>query len=218
MSTMSLRLLPVATLLTGLALLGTARAADEKNDAGFVALFNGKDLSGWKFHLPKGTDPAKTWMVKEGILICSGKPTGYLYTDKSHKNYVLRYDWKYVKPQNGEKSTLNSGALIHIQEHKIWPRSVEAQGANANHGFLYFLGCKKIGEAKYDKAAKDKATKPVGEWNTTEITCKADGSIAVKINGTPVSSGQSDLTEGPIGFQSEGALIEFRNIKIKELK
>ena len=39
-----------------------------------------------------------------------------------------------------------------------------------------------------------------------------------KINGTEVSSGKSDLTEGPIGFQSEGALIEFKYIKIKEMK
>ena len=42
--------------------------------------------------------------------------------------------------------------------------------------------------------------------------------ITAKINGTPVSSGKSDLTEGMIGFQSEGAEIHFRNIKIKQIK
>ena len=46
---------------------------------------------------------------------------------------------------------------------------------------------------------------------------KADGSIAVKINGTPVSTGKSPLTSGHIGFQSEGAEIHFRNIEIKEM-
>jgi hypothetical protein len=168
--------------------------------------------------MPKGADPAKTWSVKDGVIVCTGKPNAYFYTDRSFKDYVLRYDWRYVKPEKGEKSTYNSGALIHIQTHKIWPKCVEVQGANANHGVLYFLGCKKIGEAKYDKAAKDKATKPIGEWNTTEITCAADGTISASINGTPVSSGKSDLTEGPIGFQSEGAVIEFRKIRIKSMK
>jgi hypothetical protein len=201
----------------GLLLLGSLRAADKADD-GFTDLFNGKDLKGWKFVLPKRTDPAKTWSVKDGVIVCTGKPNGYFYTDKSFKDYVFRYDWRYIKPGKGEKSTYNSGALIHIQKHKVWPKCVEVQGANANHGFLYFLECKKVGEAKYDKAARDKATKPIGEWNTTEITCKADGSIMAKINGTEVSSGKSDLTEGPIGFQSEGAVIEFRKLQIKQLK
>ena len=87
---------------------------------------------------------------------------------------------------------------------------------NRDHGKLLFLKTK--GKGQWDKEAKDKATRPVGQWNTTEIICKADGSIEAKINGTEVSSGKSDLTEGPIGFQSEGAEIHFRAIKIKERK
>ena len=202
-------------LAAGLSLIGPATAADKEGDAGFKDLFNGKNMDGWKTQLPKDADPAKTWSVKEGTIVCTGKPNGYFYTDKSFKNYVLKYDWKYIKPEAGQKSSFNSGALIHIQEHKVWPKCVEVQGANANHGTLYFLSCKKI-EANYDKAAKDKATHPIGEWNTTEITCKADGTISAKINGTQVASGKSDLTEGPIGFQSEGAEIHFRNIKISK--
>ena len=88
---------------------------------------------------------------------------------------------------------------------------------NFNHGQLLFLGVKPTAN-KFDRPARDKAVKPVGEWNTTEITCRADGSITAKINGTEVSSGKGELTEGPIGFQSEGAEIHFRDIKIKELK
>jgi hypothetical protein len=208
--------LPVAALLAAAALLGRARAADK--DEGFTDLFNGKDLTGWKFQMPGKADPARTWSVKGGVIVCTGRPNAYFYTDRSFKDYVLRYDWRYIRPEKGQKSTFNSGALIHIQNHRIWPKCVEVQGANANHGFLYFLGCKKIGPAKYDQAAKDKATRPIGEWNTTEITCKADGTITASINGAAVSSGKSDLTEGPIGFQSEGAVIEFQRIRIKERK
>jgi hypothetical protein len=212
----TLRWLPV-TLLAGVVLHSSAAAAD-KGD-GFTPLFNGKDFTGWKFFLDpkaKGAEPSQTWSIKDNMIICTGQPLGYFYTEKPYKNYVLSYDWQYMQPPEGKKSTFNSGALVHIQEHKIWPKCIEVQGANKNHAFLYFLGAKKL-DAKYDQATKDKVTKPIGEWNTTEITCKADGSIIAKINGTEVSSGKSDLTDGQIGFQSEGAEIHFRNIKIKEL-
>jgi hypothetical protein len=173
----------------------------------------------------KDADPAKTWSVKDGIISCTGSPNGFFYTDKSYKDYVLLYDWQYRRPEgltNDASFKGNSGCLVHIHNPEqpavggVWPQCVEVQGMNLNHGELYLLKTK--GTKKYDRAAKDKATKPVGEWNTTEITCKADGSISAKINGTPVSSGRSDLMEGMIGFQSEGAEIHFRNIKIKQLK
>jgi hypothetical protein len=210
--------LTLAALAACLALRGPAPAAEPKED-GFTPLFNGKDFTGLKFEV-KG-DPEKTWSVKEGTLVCTGHPNGYFYTDKSYKNYVLVYDWRYKRPSgltDDLKFGGNSGCLVHIQPpHKVWPKCVEVQGMNRDHGMLLFLGCKKL-EAKYDRAARNKATKPVGEWNTTEITCGADGSISCKINGTEVSSGRGNLTEGVIGFQSEGAEIHFRNIKIKEMK
>jgi hypothetical protein len=211
--------LPLVLVAAGLAVLSpTTAAEDKKDDEDFKSLFNGKDFTGWKVILQGKADPEKTYSIKDGMVICTGHPHGYFYTDKSYKNYVIRYDWRYIKPEEGKKSSYNSGLLVHIHPpHKVWPQCVEVQGANANHGILYFLGCKKI-ESKYDQATKDKVTKPIGEWNTTEATCKDDGTIVAKINGTEVSSGKSDLTEGVIGFQSEGAEIHFRNIKIKELK
>jgi hypothetical protein len=215
------RCLPLAALALGLVCLGAnpTSAADDK-DEGFKELFNGKDFTGIKFEVGKG-DPMKTWSVKDGAIICTGRPNGYFYTEKPYKNYVLKYDWLYERPsglEDEEKFGGNSGCLVHINEpHKVWPKCVEVQGMNRDHGMLLFLNCKNMG-AKFDRPALQKARKKVGEWNTTEIECKADGSIAAKVNGTPVSSGKSDLTEGVIGWQSEGAPIHFRNIKIKELK
>jgi hypothetical protein len=204
-------------------LADSVTAADKNDQEGFRPLFNGKDFTGWKFLLPNNADPTKTWSVTDGVVICTGRPNGYFYTDKTYKNYVLRYDWQYKRPsglQDDSKFTGNSGALVHIQEpHKVWPKCIEVQGMNRDHGLLIGVaGIKLSPGAKFDREAKNKATKPVGEWNTTEIICKADGSIEAKINGTEVSSGKSELTEGPIGLQSEGAEIHFRNILLKELK
>ena len=214
---LSLRLLAVCAALQ----FTPAFAEEKKADDGFTPLFNGKDLSGWKtFFATKDADPAKTLTVKDGVLHCNGKPNGYFYTEKSFKNYVIRYDWRYPAEQP-EKTTLNSGLLVHIKEpHKVWPNCIEAQGRYMDHGKIYFMGFSKDAkkESKDDDAARKKALKPKEEWHTTEMTCNADGTIVVKINGIEVASGKSELTEGPIGFQSEGAAIDFRNIRIKELK
>jgi hypothetical protein len=207
-------------LAAGLVGLGTATAAD---DPGFTPLFNGKDLTGLKTFLgDKNADPSKTFLVKDGVLIVTGKPAGYFYTDKSYKDYVLRFDWRYARPE-GLKDDVsfkgNSGLLVHIQPpHMTWPKSVEVQGANASHGNTFGIGPKDnraTFKGSYDKAAQKKALKPVGEWNTTEVTTQG-GNITVKLNGTQVDSGSGQLTEGPIGFQSEGSEIHFRNIRIKQ--
>jgi hypothetical protein len=187
-------------------------------------LFNGTNLNGWKTYLDpkqKGADPAKTFVVQNGEIQVSGFPNGYFYTDKSYKNYVITYDWTYPKEQP-EKTTMNSGCLVHIQlphTEGAWPKSVEPQVRYDDHGKFFFPGFPKDGKPaqKFDEAAQKKALKPSYEWNTTEVTCKADGTVLVRINGVPVNETKSELTGGPIGFQSEGARINFRNIKIRML-
>ncbi len=205
----SRRGLPLAALLAAFA-LGGANAQDE----GFTPLFNGKDFQGWKFVIEgKEAKPGDTFTVKEGVIHVSGKPNGYFMTDKSYKNYVLRFDWQYPKKSG------NSGLLVHIQglpPKGAWPKSVEVQGMHTDHGRIFaILGAK--GKFDVDKEAQKKAIKGVGEWNTTEVVCK-DGEITSKVNGVQVCSGKGDLTEGPFGLQSEGIELWFKNIRIKETK
>jgi hypothetical protein len=214
------KFLSFAALLAGLAYLSSAASAAEE---GFKDLFNGKDLAGWKIFLKAGkTDEApKSFVsVKDGEIQVAGHPYGYLYTDKSFKNYVIRYSWTYPKDQP-EKTTMNSGLLVHIQApHKVFPKSVEPQGRYSDHGKLFFIGFGKDDkkEQTFDAKAHKKAVKNSDEWNTTEVTVRGDGSIEVRINGVLVSTGSSELTSGPIGFQSEGARIHLKNIQIKDLK
>jgi len=211
------RIWVTAALLGALVVwLGTSRAGEGE----FKNLFNGQDLKGWRFLVPKTADPDKTFMVQDGIIVVSGKPDGYFFTDKSYKNYILRFDWRYKRPkglEDDEKFGGNSGLLVHIQEpHKVWPKCVEVQGMNREHGNTFGVGGAK-GKFKFDKQALLDVRKPVGEWNTTEIICDG-GAITAKVNGKQVCTGKGELEEGQIGFQSEGAKIYFRNIKIKEKK
>ena len=202
------------TLASALALSVAALAADRDEGS---PVFNGKDLTGLKVQFKdadKDADPAKTFTVKDGALIVSGKPVCYIHTEKSYKDYVLTYEWRFPE---GSSPDSNSGCLVHITPpHKVMPRCVEPQGRYRDHGKLFFLGVK--GEGSFDEAAHKKALRPMGQWSTTEVTCKADGTVSVKLNGTPVAAGRSELTSGPIGFQSEGSEVHFRNIRIKEMK
>jgi hypothetical protein len=185
----SLRIAYYAVCAAGLGVLASQAPAGD--DKGFVDLFNGKDLTGWKTILSSGkADEGKVFTVNDGVVVVSGNPNGYFYTEKSYKNYVLRFDWKFIKDGN-------SGLLVHITGKHIFA----INGAT--------------GSFKKDAAAQKKAIK-IGEWNTTEVTVK-DGEITSKINGIQIATGKCDLMEGPFGFQSEGTELHFKNIKIKTL-
>jgi hypothetical protein len=154
----------LAALLAGLTCLCSAAGAAEEED--FKDLFNGKDLAGWKIFLKAGEETPKSFVsVKDGEIQVTGHPFGYLYTDKSFKNYVIRYSWTYPKDQP-EKTTMNSGLLIHIQApHKIFPKSVEPQGRYSDHGKLFFIGFGKDDkkEQTFDAKAQKRAVKKSDE-------------------------------------------------------
>jgi Domain of Unknown Function (DUF1080) len=206
------------TLLLALAALPLAASRSGAADDG-TPLLNGRDLTGWKVVFrdkEKDADPARTFTVRDGALIVSGKPTCYIHTEKSFKDYVLSFEWRFPE---GSSPDSNSGLLVHIQPpHRVMPKSVEPQGRYRDHGKLFFLGVKSDGTETFDAEAHKKALKPMGQWSTTEVTCAADGTVSVKLNGVPVSKGKTGLTEGPIGFQSEGFEVHFRNVRITERK
>ena len=58
----------------------------------WVDLFNGKDLSGW---VDVNTSP-DTWYVKDGMLICKGKPIGVMRSEKQYENFLLHVEWRHV--------------------------------------------------------------------------------------------------------------------------
>src|SRR5215472_13844259 len=81
------------SLLVVLASGSTVLAADPDKD-GFVPMFNGKDLTGW---VNVNTHPG-TFFVKDGMIITTGKPTGYLRTDKQYENFIVEFEWMHVPP------------------------------------------------------------------------------------------------------------------------
>jgi hypothetical protein len=193
-------------------------------------LFNGTDLDGWSHVLVgDGIKKEDVWSVKDGVLVCKGTPFGYLFTNESYQNFTLTFEWRWAPgSQPG-----NSGVLLRIagKPATFMPKCVEAQLKHENAGDIWaFFGANIEGDVARLKEIKDHkdlgnfrgigkikaAEKPPGEWNRYEITVSG-GTIELKVNGETVNQASGlDVLKGPIGLQSEGAEIHFRNIELKE--
>ena len=197
-------------------------------EAGFDAVFNGRDFSGIKFLLgpncrpqPEGcgrTDPGSVIWIDNGEIVTSGKVQGYWYTAQRYFDFTLRFDYRFERPVDldpgDEYFAGNSGYLLFVTEHKVWPKGIEVQGNNMN--MLHSFGMDAMVTSVDDPEARQRAYRPVGEWNSVEIVSK-DGEVKSYLNGLLISHvTEHEFTEaGHIGFQSEGAELHWRNIRIR---
>jgi hypothetical protein len=191
-----------------------------------IALFNGQNLDGWKPYLQDNSvDAAKVWSVKDNVLRCEGKPTGYLRTVESYSDYTLHLEWRWPE------KPANSGVLLNITgEDKVWPQCIEAQLQHLNAGDIVTIqkgsritinGVLYQPEntiAKVIPKQLSSSEKPAGQWNRYDIVCK-NGKIDLSVNGVRQNGGTGALpSAGNIGLQSEGGPIEFRNVYLIPLK
>jgi type 1 glutamine amidotransferase len=187
-----------------------------------VALFNGTDLTGWTGHLNDGGQLADVWSVTdEGVLVCKGRPIGYLHTEADHTNYTLRLEWRFnpVTKQAG-----NSGVLMRmIGPHQVWPRSIEAQlqsGAAGDYWNIENFPMQAVPERTNGRNTRRTATNenPIGEWNLYEITLW-HGHCVLRVNGEILNQAWDCLEiPGKLCLQSEGAEIHFRDIRLMPMR
>jgi hypothetical protein len=197
--------------------------AEEAGGGAWTSLFNGKDLEGWKFHLGKeGAGNTGAFAVTGGVLACSGNPSGYMYTPKAYRNFTLEFELAFIRPEgltNEAAFRGNSGCLIHIGATNalgVWPRCIEVQGMNSQMGLILPIPRDLKCTRTYEGKAAAEARKPVGEFNQVQIKVRG-GDMDISLNGVVVSTVRGcELTEGPVGFQSEGAATRWRNIRIRE--
>lgn len=188
-----------------------------------VALFNGKDISGWVSHLKNGAAADQTWSVKDGLLICTGSPGGFLRTEKSYEQYKFTVEWRFTKPGN-------TGVVVHMTPpDAVWPKSIECQGMNKNQGDFYLWSgataenttpltdkAGKIFGYRIGRAGAD-AEKPAGEWNTFSVICDKNA-VTILVNDKEVNKlTGANLTSGFIGLQSEGGAFEVKQAVIEPL-
>jgi hypothetical protein len=167
-----------------------AEPAKPAKEEGFTPLFDGKSFAGWKV---KATTP-KSWKVENGLLVLTGGGS-HLFTEKEYEDFVVRFEWRPAK------KGYNSGFYIRGGN--------QIQMAQGDAGRLFGA-----------KAAKGvpKLHKAPGEWNEWEVSCIGP-KVSLRVNGE-LAWEVDDFKpkRGPLGIEAEGAHIDFRNLRIREIK
>lgn len=202
--------------------VASVRADDKpsKPPEGFTALFNGKNLDGWK-----PTGKADVWVVEDGVIACKGGGGGYLLTEKEYGDFEFRCEYRWEKkggnsgvalrtPEKGDPAY--AGMEIQLIDDEGWPGKL----ADYQHtGSIYDV-----------QPAKTAKNKPIGEWNTVVIVCKGR-KVTITQNDVELTNANLDdykakaekhpglaREKGHIGFQSYNIRVDFRNVYVKELK
>ena len=182
-----------------------------KQESNWISLFNGKDLTGWKYDVPGEVK------VENGVIsILAKKHNLWLRTERNFKNFELKVEVKVPK------SGYNAGIGFRcVKTKKLYGFQCEIDQQKS--GSIYAIGKgwlhpkKKDGWGTFTKHASGSFKDE--KWNKFHIKC-VDDHIVVKINGHEVTNVKSDLfKEGSIAIQHHGRgdTHYFRNIEIKEL-
>src|SRR4051812_18939743 len=209
-----------------LALLFTCAVFGADED-GFVPLFNGRDLSGWV----NANCAPETWSVTNGMIHCTGHPTGAMRTDKQYENFILEVEWRHLS-SGGNSGVFIWGTPIAAPgvpflrgiEVQVLDHGFNVPGKNqwyTTHGDVFPIHgakMKPFGRHNGDRSfPSEERSKGFPEWNHYRIVC-TNGTLRLSVNGKEVSGGEDcNYRKGYLALESEGGPVEFRNIRIKEL-
>lgn len=200
-------------------------------DNGFVALFNGKDLTGWKALVGNPIARAKMspaeleaaqkaadektkgdWIVKDGLLVFTGHGEN-LATTKQYGDFEMFVDWK-ITPQGDAGIYLRGTPQV-----QIWDTTRRDAGAQVGSGGLY-------NNQKNPSKPLSVADNKIGEWNTFHIIMKGE-KVTVYLNGILVTDNttlenywdktQPIFAKEQIELQAHGTYVAYRNIYLKDL-
>ncbi len=201
-------------------------------DNGFVSLFNGKDLTGWKALVgnpltrAKMTAPelaaqqkaadekaAGTWIVKDGLLVFTGHGDN-LATVGAYSDFEMYVDWK-ITPQGDAGIYLRGSPQV-----QIWDTSRREVGAQVGSGGLY-------NNQQHESKPLLVADNPVNEWNNFHIIMQSD-KVTVYLNGVLVTDhvvlenywdrNIPIFPKEQIELQAHGTYVAYRNIYLKDLE
>jgi len=201
---------------------GTKSLSEQEKSEGFVSLFNGEDLSGW-------SGSTESYVVGDGKIVLAPKlGGGNLFTVSEYGDFIFRFEFRLTPGANNgltiraplSGTPAYTGMEIQILDDTS-PKYMDLKPYQF-HGSIYGVVPAERGHLK-----------PIGEWNSEQVTAKGRH-ISVKLNGvtivdadldeasTPKTMDEKDhpglkREKGHIGFVGHGDHVEFRNIRIKVL-
>lgn len=175
-------------------------------------------LEGWRWvPAEEGSRLEDVWSFADGVLSCRGRPIGYLRTEETFEDFHLSLEWRFPADPG------NSGVLLRrTGEDKVWPHSLEAQLHSGDAGDIWLIDGFRADVAadrtegrRTRRAAGEE--RPLGEWNRYDIYADG-GTITLVVNGVVANVARNcEDVAGHLCLQSEGAPIEFRNIRLRPL-
>jgi hypothetical protein len=200
--------------------------------AEWVDLFNGVDLTGW---VDVNTSE-ETWQVRDGLLVCTGKPIGVMRSEKQYENFLLHVEWRHMEA--GGNSGVFAWSEGTVPEGRRLPKGMEVQMLELDwpnqhpdkngdpapiayvHGELFGANGLKA-EPDNPRGERSKSLenrcKGKGEWNVYDAVF-VDGVVKLSVNGKFVNGVRNaSVKKGYLCLESEGAEIHFRDIRILEL-
>lgn len=207
----------------------------DPNEKGYVNLFNGKDLTGWKGLVDNPISRAKmsadqlkqkqekaddimraNWKVEDGLLVYEGHSFDNLCSEKAYGDFEMTVDWK-LDP-NGEEP--DAGVYLRgTPQVQIWDIRRTNVGAQVGSGGLY-------NNQQHRSTPTSVEDNKLGEWNTFYIRMVGD-KVTVKLNGVTVVDNvvlenywdreQPIFPREQIEMQAHGSKVFFRDIYLKEL-
>ncbi len=193
-------------------------------DDQFRPMFNGKDLSGWVLT----NTPPETWSIQDDMLVCTGAPIGEIRTEKMYQNFVMELEWRHMVPRG------NAGVFVWADDITArgvpFHRGVEVQvlendygnsKGHTTHGDIFPIHGATMtpinGRGGSRAFPTENRSKPSPEWNHYRIECR-DGEISLAVNGNIVTRGKNCVPrKGYICLESEGGIVHYRNVRIREL-
>lgn len=224
----SIRLAAITSIAVAFLVNSSFAETQSEPPEGFVALFNGKDLSGWKGLVADPPKRAKMseselseaqkkaddqmrahWSVDDGVLVFDGKGQS-LCTAKDYRNFEMYVDWK-IKEKGDSGIYLRGSPQV-----QIWDPAISN---NIGSGGLY-------NNQKHPSKPSVKADNPVGQWNTFYIKMVGER-VTVKLNDKLVvddvvlenywERNKPIYETGQIELQNHGNTLYFRNVFLREL-
>lgn len=212
----------VGTLAGRLVAAEATPSALEADPSGWVDLMPTADLKGWsRVPVPPGAPLGRPqWHLDDSgkVLVCDGDGGhDMLLHDREFGDAVFHFEFRYTKREGVQG--YNSGAYVRNSPNgALWH---QAQFGDADGGFLFGETPAAEGKKKFFSTKKEVVNgrvKPAGEWNTLEVTARGK-TLTLWVNGAVTCQfTECGHPRGLLGLEGEGYRIEFRNLKVKELK
>jgi hypothetical protein len=184
-----------------------------------------------------------TWTWTEDGVSCTGQPVGVIRSKKTFTNFEMVAQWRHLREGGNsgiflwtsdealeglEPGTLPKGGIeVQVLDLGYTEQYERSSGKKADwftcHGDVFPVGTAKMKPFEPVSPAGDRSfprkelSRGVGQWNHYYIRA-INGEVRLWVNGEEVSGGaECDPRTGYLCLESEGAPVEFKNLRIREL-